>query len=447
MAFVSRDGNHPAHMVEPAHCSKVVTGETATVPDRTRVRQQMLKGSAVIVSFGQPPLDGVRIIAVEQYGAGPWATMMLADLGAEIIKVEPPGGGGDIGRAVPPYAIPGDSVFFQAFNRTKKSITLNLQHQRGPEVLHRLVETSDGVFNNLRGDLPAKLGLDYASLAAVKSSIVCCSLSAYGRSGARTAEPGYDYVMQGYAGWMSLTGEPGTPPQKSGLSLVDLSAGVMASLGMVSAILRARLSGEGGDVDVSLFDAAIAQLCYPGAWHLSMGYEPTRTADSSHPSMIPSQVLPTQDGYMVVMCAKEEFYRRLVSIMGAPELATDARFNSFSQRLKHREELVPLLKELSRQRPTAEWLDLLRGQVPCGPVNSVPEALADPQVADDDMILALDHPEFPTLRVPGAPIKFSGEQVQHHRGPKMGEHTDEVLGSYAGYSAEEIRELRSIGAI
>jgi crotonobetainyl-CoA:carnitine CoA-transferase CaiB-like acyl-CoA transferase len=447
MAFVSRDGNHPAHMVEPAHCSKVVTGETATVPDRTRVRQQTLKGSAVIVSFGQPPLDGVRIIAVEQYGAGPWATMMLADLGAEIIKVEPPGGGGDIGRAVPPYAIPGDSVFFQAFNRTKKSITLNLQHQRGPEVLHRLVETSDGVFNNLRGDLPAKLGLDYASLAAVKSSIVCCSLSAYGRSGARTAEPGYDYVMQGYAGWMSLTGEPGTPPQKSGLSLVDLSAGVMASLGMVSAILRARLSGEGGDVDVSLFDAAIAQLCYPGAWHLSMGYEPTRTADSSHPSMIPSQVLPTQDGYMVVMCAKEEFYRRLVSIMGAPELATDARFNSFSQRLKHREELVPLLKELSRQRPTAEWLDLLRGQVPCGPVNSVPEALADPQVADDDMILALDHPEFPTLRVPGAPIKFSGEQVQHHRGPKMGEHTDEVLGSYAGYSAEEIRELRSIGAI
>ena len=373
--------------------------------------------------------------------------MMLADLGAEIIKVEPPGGDGDIGRAVPPYTIPGDSVFFQAFNRTKRSITLNLQHERGQKALHRLVRVSDGVFNNLRGDLPARLGLDYAALGRVKSSIVCCSLSAYGRGGPRAAQPGYDYVMQGYAGWMSLTGEPGTPPQKSGLSLVDLSAGVMASLGMVSAILRARLSDEGGDVDVSLFDAAIAQLCYPGAWHLSMGYEPARTPDSSHPSMIPSQVLPTADGYMVVMCAKEEFYRRLVMVMGAPELADDSRFNSYARRLEHREELIPLLKDLSRERPTVEWLELLRGQVPCGPVNSVPEALADPQVTDDNMILALEHPEFPTLRVPGAPIKFSGEQVQHRRGPKMGEHTVEVLREYAGYSPEEIAELRDAGAV
>lgn len=373
--------------------------------------------------------------------------MMLADLGAEIIKVEPPGGGGDVGRAVPPYAIQGDSIFFQAFNRTKKSITLNLQHDRGQEVLHRLVEVSDAVFNNLRGDLPSRLGLDYKSLEMVKSSIVCCSLSAYGRTGPRAAEPGYDYVMQGYAGWMSLTGEPGTPPQKSGLSLVDLSAGVMAGLGMVSAILRARTSGEGGDVDVSLFDAAIAQLCYPGAWHLSMGYEPARTADSSHPSMIPSQVLPTQDGYMVVMCAKEEFYRRLVTVMGAPDLATDARFNSYANRLKNREELVPLLKNLSSERPTSEWLEVLRGQVPCGPVNSVPEAFADPQVAEDDMILALEHPEFPTLRVPGAPIKFSGEQVNHRRGPTMGEHTEEVLTELAAYTEGEIDELRALGAI
>jgi crotonobetainyl-CoA:carnitine CoA-transferase CaiB-like acyl-CoA transferase len=373
--------------------------------------------------------------------------MMLADLGAEIIKVEPPGGDGDIGRAVPPYAIPGDSVFFQSFNRTKKSITLNLQHERGQEALHRLVQVSDGVFNNLRGDLPSRLGMDYESLRVIKPSIVCCSLSAYGRTGPRAAEPGYDYVMQGYAGWMSLTGEPGTPPQKSGLSLVDLSAGVMASLGMVAAILRARMTGAGGDVDVSLFDAAIAQLCYPAAWHLTMGYEPLRTPDSSHPSMIPSQVLPTQDGYMVVMCAKEEFYRRLVTTMGAPELACDARFSSYAQRLKHREKLVPLLKDLSRQRPTAEWLDLLRGQIPCGPVNTVPQALLDPQVEQDDMILALEHPDFPTLRVPGAPIKFSGEQVQPHRGPRMGEHTDEVLGGLAGYSSEEIAELRASGAV
>jgi crotonobetainyl-CoA:carnitine CoA-transferase CaiB-like acyl-CoA transferase len=163
--------------------------------------------------------------------------------------------------------------------------------------------------------------------------------------------------------------------------------------------------------------------------------------------MIPSQVLPNADGYMVVMCAKEEFYRRLVTTMGAPDLADDPRFNSYAQRLQHRDELVPLLKDLSRQRPTSEWLELLRGQIPCGPVNSVPEALADPQVTEDDMILALEHPDFPTLRVPGAPIKFSGEQVQHHRGPKMGEHTIAVLSELAGYSLEEINELVTDGAI
>lgn len=394
-----------------------------------------------------PPLQGIRIISVEQYGAGPWATMMLADLGAEIIKIETPGGDGDVGRAVPPYAIEHDSVFFQSFNRNKKSMTLNLQHKDGQRVLHRLVSHADAVFNNLRGDLPGKLGVDFSSLRSVKPSIVCCSLSAYGRTGPRASEPGYDYVMQGYAGWMSITGEPGGPPQKSGLSLVDLSAGTMASLGLVSALLRARTTGEGGDVDVSLFDAAIAQLCYPAAWHLSRGYEPVRMPDSSHPSMIPSQVLPTGDGWMVIMCAKEEFYRRLVTIFGAPEMADDPRFRTFADRNRNREILVPLLKDLSRKRTTGEWLGLLRGQIPCGPVNSVAEALMDPQVSEDNMILDLEHPDLPGLRVAGNPIKVSGEQVHPLRGPALGEHTAEILTEMAGLTAAEIEELRGEGVI
>ena len=176
----------------------------------------------------RPPLEGVRILSVEQFGAGPWGTMMLADLGAEILKIENPETGGDVARYVPPYTVENDSVYFQSFNRNKKSLTLNLQHPDTTEVFHRLVSISDGVFNNLRGDLPVKLGLDYAALGKVKPSIVCCSLSAFGRNGSRAAEPGYDYLMQGYAGWMSITGEPDSPPQKTGLSLVDLSAGVMA---------------------------------------------------------------------------------------------------------------------------------------------------------------------------------------------------------------------------
>ena len=278
-------------------------------------------------SSGQPPpLDGIRILAVEQFGGGPWGTMMLGDLGAEIIKVENPHTEGDIARHVAPLRGDQDSVYFQSFNRNKKSLTLDLRHPRGLEIFHALAAESAGVFNSLRGDLPASLGLDYAGLSPVNPAIVCCSLSAFGRNGRRASEPGYDYLMQGYAGWMSLTGEPDGPPQKSGLSVVDYSSGTLAALGMVSAIFRARETGFGCDVDVSLFDSAFAQLAYVGAWYLSGGVEPQRCPDSSHPSQIPSQLLPTRDGHLVVMCAKEKFYRNLVCIMGRPELADDPRF-------------------------------------------------------------------------------------------------------------------------
>lgn len=392
------------------------------------------------------PLEGVRIISVEQYGAGPWATMLLADLGAEVVKIENPDSGGDIGRYVPPYTIEQDSVYFQCLNRNKKSITLNLRHAESKAVLHALVGAADAVFNNLRGDQPDALGLTYAHLKAVKPSIVCCSLTAFGRTGMRHKQPGYDYLMQGYAGWMSITGEPGTPPQKSGLSLVDLNAGVMASLGLVSALLRARETGRGGDVDVNLFDTAISLLCYPGAWHLTMGYEPQRMPDSSHPSQVPSQVLPTSDGWLVVFCAKEKFYRNLVTIMGAPELADDPRFRSFADRLENREVLVPILKDLSRGRTTAEWLRMLGGSVPCGPVNSVAEALRDPQVVEDEMILEVPHPEFGVVRQLASPIKVADTTIYHRRAPKLGEDQAAVL-TQAGFSEAQIRTLREVGVI
>lgn len=393
------------------------------------------------------PLEGVRIISVEQYGAGPWGTMFLADLGAEIIKIENPETGGDVARYVPPYTGTQDSVYFQSFNRNKKSITLNLQHPESKAILHKLVASSDAVFNNLRGDLPSKLGLDYESLKAVKPAIVCCSLSAFGRHGARMAEPGYDYTMQAYAGWMSITGEPDTPPQKSGLSLVDYSGGVMSVLGMVSAILGARTSGRGSDVDVSLFDNAISHLSYVGAWHLTKGYEPQRWPDSSHPSQVPSQVLPSKDGWLVVMCAKEKFYQNLVTIMGSPELVEDPRFNSFAGRLENRAVLGPVLKELSRKKTTAEWLGLLKGKVPCAPVNSVEEALRDPQVAEDELVLEMEHPELGTIREIASPIKVGGVKTKHRLAPRLGEHTDEVLSEYASASDNDIASWRQDGVL
>ena len=393
------------------------------------------------------PLEGVRIIGVTQYGAGPWATMILADLGAEIIKIENPKTGGDVARYVPPYTAEQDSVYFQSLNRNTKSITLNLQHADAAPLLHGLVTTSDAVLNNLRGDLPAKLGLDYPALGPVKRAIVCCSLSAFGRTGRRAAEPGYDYLMQGYAGWMSLAGEPDGPPQKTGLSMVDFSAGELAALGCVSAILRARTTGIGCDVDVNLFDTALFSLSYPAAWHLTRGYQPQRMADSSHPSQVPSQVLPTKDGHMVVMCAKEKFYRNLVRILGDPELADDPRFNSFAARLENRAELVPILKDLSRQQTTAHWLDRLKGQVPCAPVNTVAQAFADPQVDEDDMIIETDHPAFGTVRQVASPIKLSDATKAHHRAPALGEHTDEVLTEHLHLTSAQIEELRTNGVI
>ena len=395
----------------------------------------------------RPPLTGVRIIAIEQYGAGPWATMLLADLGAEIIKVENPETGGDVARYVPPYTGKQDSIYFQSFNRNKKSITLNLGHPRAQEVLHPLVAISHGVFNNLRGDVPAKLGLDYASLGSVNPAIVCCSLSAFGRTGTRASEPGYDYLMQGYTGWMSITGEPGTPPQKTGLSLVDLSAGMMADLGMMSAILRARETGLGCDVDVNLFDTALSEFGYVAAWHLTKGYQPQRMPDSAHPSQVPCQVLPTKDGWIVVMCAKEKFYQNLVRIFGAPELIDDPRFRSFADRLENRDVLVPMLKDLSRKKTTDEWLDMLKGQVPCAPVNTVEEAFRDPQTAEDEMVLDISHPEFGVVSQVAGPIKISDAKVEHRRGPMLGEHTDEVLGSYLKMSPEKVQELRQEGVL
>ena len=394
-----------------------------------------------------PPLQGVRILAIEQFGAGPWATMALADLGAEIIKIENPLTGGDVARYVTPYTVDQDSIYFQSFNRNKKSITLNLQHPRATEVLYPLAAASDAVFNNLRGDLPRKLSLDYVSLKHLKTALVCCSLSAFGRQTQRAAEPGYDYLMQGYAGWMSITGEPGGAPQKSGLSLVDLNGGVCAALGMVSTILRARETGVGCDVDVNLFDTALSQLGYVGAWHLTKGYQPTRTPDSSHPSQIPSQVLPTEDGWLVVMCAKEKFYRNLVRIIGAPELANDPRFDSFETRLANRDELILQLKKLTQQKSTATWLELLKGHVPCAPVNSVEEAFADPQVLEDEMILDLPHPEFGTVKTVAGPIKISDSSIEHRRGPKLGEHTEEVLQELLDLSPEAISEYRQEGVL
>jgi crotonobetainyl-CoA:carnitine CoA-transferase CaiB-like acyl-CoA transferase len=392
------------------------------------------------------PLADVRIIAVEQYGAGPWGTLQLADLGAEVIKIEDPQSGGDVGRYVPPFQEGEDSLFFETFNRNKKSVSLDLRSSSGREVFEDLVTSSDAVYSNLRGDQPKKLRLTYDDLREVNPRIVCCSLSGFGMTGPRAAEAGYDYIMQAMAGWMSLTGDPDGPPTKSGLSIVDLSGGYVSAIALLSGLWRARRDGVGCDCDISLYETALHELMYVGTWAASAGYEPRRMAESAHPSIVPFQAFETADGWITVACAKQKFWELLCQALGRPELAQDDRFTDFAARNRNRDELLPILREDFRRHPTAHWLDVLaQAGVPHGPVYEVPEALEDRQAQARGDVVELEHPSLGTVRQVASPFRLSGEPNPLTRGPFRGEHTDEVLRQVCDYSDERIAELRTAG--
>jgi crotonobetainyl-CoA:carnitine CoA-transferase CaiB-like acyl-CoA transferase len=399
---------------------------------------------------GTPPLGDVRVIAIEQYGAGPFGSMHLADLGAEVIKIEDPGAKGDVGRYIPPFQRGEDNLFFESLNRNKRSLSLDLTTRAGREVFEDLVRHSDVVYSNMRGDVPAKLGIRYDDLCDVNPAVVCCSLSGFGSTGPRAAQPGYDYIIQGLAGWMDVTGEPGGPPTKSGLSLVDWSGGYVAALSILAGLHVARRDGRGNDCDVSLFDNAISLLTYLATWNLTAGYVPTRTRHSAHPSIVPFQNFQTADGWIVVGCAKEHFWVKLVEAIGLPELADDERFDSLGTRYANAPEVLAILEQRFLERTKAEWLTLLAaGGVPSAPVNSVAEALQDPQVAARHLIAETDHPEFgvvqqivSAVRV-GAPQSTSG---RFRRAPRRNEDAGYVLGSVLGYDTARIDQLSDAGA-
>ena len=392
------------------------------------------------------PLEGIRILAASQLGAGPWALTLLSDLGAEVIKLETPVSG-DEARQVPPFAGGGDSLYFQALNRGARGLTLDLREPDGQEVLRRLAPACDAVFNNLRGGQAARLGLDYSSLRDVNPRVVCCSLSGFGQSGPRAGEPGYDFLVQAYAGYMSLTGDPDGPPARCGVSVIDFSAGILAMLALLIGLHRAQRTGLGCDVDVSLFDTAIAMLNYLAAWTLNRDWHPQRTPDSAHQTVVPAQTFRTADGHIVVMCMKEKFWRRLCASIDRPELATDPRFAGFDDRLARRAELIEILAREFATRDTDDWLQRLRGLVPCAPVYSVEEALADEQTLAREMIVAVEHPEYGPLRQVGTPIKIAGVEPVHRPAARLGADTDDILARLAGYARSEIDELRRRGIV
>jgi crotonobetainyl-CoA:carnitine CoA-transferase CaiB-like acyl-CoA transferase len=391
---------------------------------------------------GSLPLAGLRIVAIEQYGAGPFATQHLADLGAEVIKIENPNDGGDVGRVVGPhYFGPGDSHFYEAFNRNKRSMSLDLKKPEGRKVLLDLVGRCDIVFNNLRGDLPAKLGIDYAALNACNPAVVCVHLSAYGRTGSRAAWPGYDYLMQAEAGYLTLTGEPDGPPARFGLSIIDLMTGTTAAMAMLAGVLGARTSGKGRDLDVSLFDVALHNLAYVATWYLNGKHTTTREPRSSHPSLTPSALYRTRDGWIFIMCNKEKFWGVLAQVVGKPEWITDPELCDYKARLKHRDRVQRELDGVLMAEDTDEWIRRFAGKVPVAPVYDVAQALESEFVAEQKLVVDFIHPEHGPIKNVASPVRVGGASLPARAAPRMGEDTDALLHEL-GYAASDIAALR-----
>jgi crotonobetainyl-CoA:carnitine CoA-transferase CaiB-like acyl-CoA transferase len=383
------------------------------------------------------PLSGLRVLTIEQNGAGPYGTQLLASLGADVIKIENPSTGGDSGRCAGPYFLGEyDSEFFQTFNRGKRSMALDLKDRGDRRIFERLLATADACANNLRGDLPAELKVDYAHLGQIKPDIVCAHLSAYGREGERAHWPGYDYLMQAEAGLMAMTGEPDAPPTRFGMSMIDYMGGTMMALGLVSAVLGAKRTGRGCDVDVSLFDVALHQLSYPATWYLNEGKCAERQERSAHPSVAPSQLFRTADGWIFVMCQAPKFWGAFCQAIGREDLLANPAYADMAARRMNREKLQKELDAFLSKRPTAEWMMRLGGVAPAAPVNSMSCALASPQARS--RIETVSHPDKPEgLKMVRDPVRINGQNAPTCRAPKLGEDTREILDDMLSEAPED----------
>jgi crotonobetainyl-CoA:carnitine CoA-transferase CaiB-like acyl-CoA transferase len=387
----------------------------------------------------------LRIVAVEQFGAGPYGTVLLADLGAEVIKIEDPGSGGDVSRYIPPVQEGTDSLYFEAVNRGKRSLALDLKTDAGREVLERLVGTADAVFSNLRGDQPERLGLTWEQLRHANERIVCVALTGYGRRGEDARLPGYDALVQAAAGWAALTGSPDGPPTKSGLSLADYATGLAAMVGLLAGVMDARRTGRGRDVDTDLYDVALSMLTHHATWFLSADIDTARQPMSAHASVVPFQFFATADGYIAVACAKEHFYRALVEALERPELIEDPEFADMAGRGRHRERLLPQLAAAFAARPTNEWMERLRGRVPAAPVRSMGGALDVADLQDRDMLAEYQHPRLGRVRSVGAPVFISDFQPDYRPGPTLGADGPAILDEL-GYDGAARAALAAAGA-
>jgi crotonobetainyl-CoA:carnitine CoA-transferase CaiB-like acyl-CoA transferase len=388
-----------------------------------------------------PPLDGVTILGVTEYGAGPFACTLLAGLGARIVKIEAPARGGDSGRGIPPLAVDGDSPFFQQANLGSQSVCLDLAAPAGRAAFERLVARADGLLTNLRPAAVEKLGLTYQRLRVVNPRLVACALTGFGRTGPMVNAPGYDYLYQARYGHMSLTGEPERPPMRANASFVDLTGAALAALALASALRAAERSGIGGQVDTSLMEAAVWQLMYLPAWYTAAGYVPQRTSWGAHQTVVPCRLFSTADGYVMVMTQTEAHWRKLCELIGRPDLPARPEFATIPDRRANRAELEPILEAIFAERGTAAWVELLGDHIAIGPVNPLPTALTDPQLLQSGLLQPVGHPTFADLQAVMPPFSLDGERPRLGRAPRLGEHTRTILRDAAGLSDAEIDAL------
>jgi crotonobetainyl-CoA:carnitine CoA-transferase CaiB-like acyl-CoA transferase len=393
------------------------------------------------------PLAGIKVLDLTRILAGPYCTQALADAGADVVKIEEPGKGDDTRGWGPPF-VRGESCYFLAVNRGKRSLTLNLKHARGRELLGRLIEGSDVLVENFRPGTLDRMGFSYEACRARNARLVYASISGYGRDGPLGGRPGYDAVIQGEAGVMSITGEPQGPPLKVGASLVDVLAGMNATQGILLALLRRQHTGAGGRVDVSLLESALPPLAYHNTTWLLAGEVPRRLGNR-HPSLAPYETFEAADGYVIVGVGSEALWRAFCQAAGRPQLASDPRFATNAQRVSGYDDLRAELAPLVRSRPAAEWLRVLEGAgIPCGRVRSVAEALDGEQVRARGLLLDLTHPTLGAGRFVGSPIELDGAGRGSRRPPPLlGEHTAEVLAERLGVGGPALEALRAEGVV
>ncbi len=397
-------------------------------------------------------LTGVRVLDLSRVLAGPWCTQTLADLGADVVKVERPLTGDDTRGWGPPFlkdregADTAEAAYFLGTNRNKRSVTVDIAQAEGQALIRELALSSDVFVENYKvGDM-ARYGLDAATLRACNPRLIYCSITGFGQTGPYRERAGYDYAVQGMGGLMSVTGErddlPGGGPQKAGVAVADLLTGMYATVAILAALRHRDATGQGQSIDMALLDTQVAMLANLGAAYLATGHAPAR-AGNAHQNIVPYQVFEVADGHLILAVGNDSQFAKFCAVAGEPGLALDARYSRNADRVKNREVLVPLLAALMKQRPRAEWLAALEAaKVPCGAINNLQEVFADPQVQARDMTVALQHPLTDALRLVASPMKLSLTPVRYRSAPPLlGQHTDEVL-SAAGWSSERLAELR-----